>query len=57
MYYIGQKKTIFNRLNFLGWFTLGALEGTVCILVNIYSLSSLDSNSGINGYSTGYYFI
>lgn len=57
MYYIGQKNTIFTKLNFLGWFALGALQGVVCLLINLFSLCSLDSNSGISSYSSGFYFV
>ena len=57
MYYIGQKNTIFTKLNFLGEFALGTMQGVVCLLVSLYSLCSLDSNSGINSYSSGFYFL
>lgn len=57
MYYIGQHNTIFTKLNFLGWFALGALQGAVCLLVNLYCLCSLDSNSGLDSYPSGFYFV
>jgi phospholipid-transporting ATPase len=39
MYYIGQKNTIFNGRNFLAWFSLGAVQGIVCLLINLYALN------------------
>lgn len=57
MYYIGQKNTIFNNRNFLAWFALGALQGAVCLFINLYALSGVDCNSGNNSYQNGFYFV
>lgn len=57
MYYIGQKNTIFTRLNFLGWFVLGAVQGIICLFITMYSLGGSDCNSGQNSYVVGYYFV
>ncbi len=57
MYYIGQKNTLFTKLTFFHWFTLGMSQGVICFIVTLYSLGTAYDTSGFSSYQSGFYFL
>lgn len=57
MYYIGQKNTLFTKLTFFYWFTLGMCQGVICFIVTFYSLGTAFDTSGFSSYQSGFYFV
>lgn len=56
MYKISQKNMLFTNLLFLEWFTLGILQGVICLMINLYAIGGLTSTSGVNALGSGFYF-
>jgi len=57
MYFIGQKNTIFTKLTFFHWFTLGMSQGVICFLITLYSLGTAYDTSGFSSYQSGFQFV
>lgn len=57
MYFIGQKNTIFTKLNFFHWFALGMSQGVICFIVTLYSLGTANDTSGFASYQSGFSFV
>lgn len=56
MYIISQKNQLFTNLAFFAWYTLGTLQGIICLMIMLYSLASADITSGYSGLQTGLSF-
>ena len=57
MYFIGQKNTLFTKLTFFSWFTLGICQGVICFIVTLYSLGTAYDTSGFQSYQSGFMFV
>jgi hypothetical protein len=57
MYHIGQKNTLFTKLTFFYWFTLGMCQGAICFIVTLYSLGTAYDTSGFSSYQSGFSFV
>lgn len=56
MYFISQKNQLFTNMNFFAWYTLGTLQGIMCLMIMLYSITYYTESSGWQGYQTGLYF-
>lgn len=57
MYFIGQKNTLFTKLTFFHWFTLGISQGVICFIVTLYSLGTPYDTSGFSSYQSSFSFV
>lgn len=57
MYLISQKNELFTNLIFFSWFVLGMIQGTICLLITLYSLGDFQDTSGVNSYEVGFYLV
>lgn len=57
MYFIGQNNTLFTKLKFFHWFTLGICQGVICFIVTMYSLGTAFDTSGYSSYQSGFQFV
>lgn len=39
MYIISQKNQLFTNFNFFAWYTLGTLQGIICLMIWLYSMA------------------
>jgi magnesium-transporting ATPase (P-type) len=53
MYFIGQRNTLFTKLKFFEWFTLGTSQGVICFIITLYSLGTAYDSSGFSSYQSG----
>lgn len=56
MYIISQKNQLFTNFIFFEWYTLGILQGCLCLFIILYAMEGPSDTSGYNGYQTGFYF-
>lgn len=57
MYFIGQKNTLFTKLTFFSWFSLGICQGVICFIVTMYALGTPNDTSGLSSYDSGFQFM
>ncbi len=57
MYFIGQKNTLFTKLTFFSWFSLGMCQGVICFIVTLYALGTVNDSSGFSSYQSGFKFV
>lgn len=56
MYRISQQNLLFTKLLFFEWFSLGVLQGVICLMITLYAMGAPSNTSGYNGYGSGFYF-
>ena len=50
MYIISQKNQLFTNLIFFSWYTLGTIQGLICLFIMLYSMADYTDTGGFNGY-------
>ena len=50
MYIISQKNQLFTNLIFFSWYTLGTIQGLICLFIMLYSMADYTDTGGFDGY-------